>query len=77
MSIQNYLNKIKDAVFGKDIREAIYASIKQCYDDAAVNHDNANMEVKFARGSHNTLNDRLTEHELDLQVERKRIFIIS
>lgn len=63
MSIQNYLNKIKDAVFGKDIREAIYASIKQCYDDATVNHDNANMEVKFARGSHPTLNDRLTEHE--------------
>lgn len=89
MSIQKYLDKIKDAVFGKDIREAIYNSIKQCYDDAAINNDNANMEVKFARGSHPTLNDRLTENEKnqkeineqlvlkanesDLIVERNRI----
>lgn len=62
-NIQNYLNQIKTAVFGKDVRESIHDAIKQCYDDAAVNHDNANMEVKLARGSHNTLNDRLDENE--------------
>ena len=62
-SIQEHLDKIKNAVFGKDVRQAIHDSIKQCYDDAAVNHDNANMEVKLARGSHNTLNDRLVENE--------------
>lgn len=62
-NIQNYLNQIKTAVFGKDVRESIHNAIKQCYDDAAVNHDNANMEVKLARGTYNTLNDRLDENE--------------
>ena len=63
MSIQNYLNQIKNAVFGKDVRQSIHDAIKQCYDDASVDHDNANMEVKLARGSHTTLNDRLNESE--------------
>lgn len=62
-NIQNYLNQIKTAVFGKDVRESIHDAIKQCYDDATVNHDNANMEVKLARGTHNTLNDRLEANE--------------
>lgn len=88
-SIQNYLNQIKSAVFGKDVRQSIHDAIKQCYDDASIDHDNANMEVKLARGSHNTLNDRLDENEknqenlssqldnkaskIELSVERERI----
>ena len=88
-NIQSYLNQIKNAVFGKDVRESIHDAIKQCYDDAAVNHDNANMEVKLARGTHDTLNDRLVENEknqenlssqldskannLDLEVQKVRI----
>lgn len=59
MSITNKLNQIKNAIYGKDVRGAIHDAIKQVYDDASVNHDNANMEVKMARGTHNTLNDRL------------------
>lgn len=59
MSITNKLNQIKNAIYGKDVRGAIHDAIKECYDDATVNHDNANMEVKMARGTHNTLNDRL------------------
>nr|DAU23940.1 MAG TPA: hypothetical protein [Caudoviricetes sp.] len=75
-NIQNYLNQIKTAVFGKDVRESIHDAIKQCYDDASINHDNANMEVKLARGSHNTLNDRLDENEkkqenLSSQLDKK------
>lgn len=76
MSIQNYLNQIKTAVFGKDVRQSIYDAIKQCYDDASVDHDNANMEVKLARGTHETLNDRITENEknqenLSSQLDKK------
>ena len=76
MSIQNYLNQIKTAVFGKDVRQSIHDAIKQCYDDASVDHDNANMEVKLARGTHETLNDRITENEknqenLSSQLETK------
>ena len=59
MSITNKLNQIKNAIYGKEVRGAIHDAIKQVYDDASVNHDNANMEVKMARGIHNTLNDRL------------------
>ena len=89
MSIQNYLNQIKSAVFGKDVRQSIHDAIKQCYDDASIDHDNANMEVKLARGSHDTLNERFTSveeniknnseqleqkaNEKDLEVERNRI----
>lgn len=62
-NITNYLNKIKTAVYGKDVRGAIHDAIKQVYDDASVNHDNANMEVKIARGTHNTLNDRLDKSD--------------
>ena len=58
-NITNYLNKVKTAIYGKEVRGAIHDAIKQVYDDASVEHDNANMEVKLARGTHNTLNDRL------------------
>lgn len=75
-NIQNELNNIKNAVFGKDVRDSIHDAIKTCYDDASVNNDNANMEVKLARGVHNTLNDRLSESdkkqkELSSQLEHK------
>ena len=63
MSIQNYLNQIKSAVFGKDVRQAIHDAIEECYNTASIDHDNANMEVKLARGTHNTLNDRLEANE--------------
>lgn len=66
MSITNYLNKIKTAVYGKDIRGAIHDAIKECYDDATTKHNNANMEVKMARGTHNTLKDRLDETDQKL-----------
>lgn len=66
VSITNKLNQIKNAIYGKEVRGAIHDAIKECYDDASVNHDNANMEVKMARGTHNTLNDRLNNSEQKL-----------
>ena len=62
-NIQNELNNIKNAIYGKDVRNSIHNAIKTCYDDASVNNDNANMEVKLARGTHDTLNSRITENE--------------
>ena len=74
MSITNKLNQIKNAIYGKEVRGAIHDAIKQVYDDASVNHDNANMEVKMARGTHNTLNDRLDNvDEIQAQNEYKQI----
>lgn len=66
MSVQKFLDKIKNGRYGADITDAIIGGIKKCYDDASVNHDNANMEVKMARGTHNTLNDRLDKSEQKL-----------
>ena len=31
--IQTYLDKIKNAIYGKDVRQAIHDSIRQCYED--------------------------------------------
>lgn len=73
MSIQNYLNQIKNAIFGKDIRQAIYDAIKQCYDDASINNDNANMEVKLARGIYQTLKDRLNNNEENIKNNSSKI----
>ena len=66
MSITNELNQIKNAVYGKEVRTAIHDAIRECYNDASINHDNANMEVKMARGTHNTLNERLDSNEQKL-----------
>lgn len=77
-NITNCLNKIKTAIYGKDVRGAIHDAIKQVYDDASVNHDNANMEVKMARGTHNTLNDRLENaDEIQAQTNSQLAKIIS
>lgn len=73
MSIQNYLNQIKNAILGKDVRQAIYEAIKQCYEDASIHNDNANMEVKLARGNHDTLNDRITENEDKTKINSSKL----
>lgn len=33
--ISEYLNKIKSSIYGKDVRQAIYDAISQCYDDVS------------------------------------------
>lgn len=75
-NIRDLLNKIRYATYGKEVRQSIHDAIEECYATASVDHDNANMEVKMARGTHNTLNDRLLENEknqekLSSQLETK------
>ena len=75
-NIRDLLNKIRYATYGKEVRQSIHDAIEECYATASVDHDNANMEVKIARGTHNTLNDRITENEknqenLSSQLETK------
>lgn len=59
MSIGEYLEKIRNAVYGREVRESIAKGIETAYNDASEKHDNANMEVKLARGTHSNLNNRL------------------
>lgn len=65
-SITEELQKIKNAIFGKDVRGAIHDAIKKTYDDAA-KEGNANMEVSFARGFFNTLSERLNRSDEQLE----------
>ena len=60
MSIQEHLNKIRNAIKGSEVRESIAKGIETAYDDASEN-GNANMEVKIARGTHPNLRSRLEE----------------
>lgn len=80
-NINECLNKIKSATFGKDVRNSIHDAIEECYNTASVDHDNANMEVKKARGGYLTLEERLNEENLklgtEIQIERKRIDLLT
>ena len=71
-NIKNELNNIKSAVFGKDVRNSIHDAIEQCYTDASIN-GNANMEVKLARGTHNTLKTDVSKIKEDIASINKNI----
>src|SRR5699024_3767015 len=50
------------------VRESIAKGIETAYNDASEKHDNANMEVKLARGTNPNLNTRLNKmDEVDKQ----------
>lgn len=69
-NIVECLNNIKNAVFGKDVRNAIYTGIKQCYDDAIAN-GHTDMEVAQARNMYKNLNERLNAENADLKNQVK------
>lgn len=76
MNIQDFLNKLKNAVLGSEVKMAIHDAIKKAYEDAA-EQGNANMEVEMARGTEPTLNDRLgkmddKDEEVTAQLAHKR-----
>ena len=62
MSIQEHLNKIRNAIYGREVRESIAKGIETAYNDAS-EKDNANLEVKMARGTNSNLNARLNKME--------------
>ena len=71
-NIKTYLNNIKTAVFGSEVRDSIHDAIQQCYDDASAK-DNANMEVKMARGEYENLGKRLDSHSSQIKdIENKK-----
>ncbi|MBY5009398.1 hypothetical protein [Streptococcus suis] len=76
MGIDNHLKVIKEAVFGRDVRQAIHDGIQQAYDDATAN-GNANMEVAKARGYANTLVERLDQMEQADKTTAQDISVVS
>lgn len=74
-NIQTNLNKIKNAVLGIEVRDSIHDAIKQCYDDASAK-DNANMEVKMARGEYENLGKRLDSHSSQIKdITKNKIYV--
>lgn len=63
--ITEMIKNIRNAIFGKEVRENIASAIEQCYKDASKN-GNANMEVAEARGIFNTLNERLNNSDVKI-----------
>lgn len=63
--ITEYLKKILNARYGKDVRNSIVGAIEQCYEDAT-EQGNANMEVVAARGDFDSLKKRLDATKEDI-----------
>ena len=61
-NITELIKNIRNAILGKDVRESIAGAVEQCYEDASKN-GNANMEVTEARGTFDTLNQRLNNSD--------------
>lgn len=74
MSISEELNKIKNAIYGREVRDAIHDGIKKTYDDASQG-GNANMEVSLARGNFPTLSDRLNSVDSQLADKANRSYV--
>lgn len=70
-NITELIKNIRQAILGKEVRESIAGAIEQCYEDASKN-GNANMEVTEARGSFDTLNQRLNNSD-NVKAEKKEV----
>lgn len=57
-TIKNFIENIKKARYGKDVRQSIVDALEQTYDDAIAN-GHTDMEVVKARDKYDNLNSRL------------------
>lgn len=61
-NIEQELENISNAIYGRDVRSSIVNAIRKVYEDAA-KEGNANMEVEAARGTYETLKERLDTYD--------------
>lgn len=61
-NIIELIKNIRNAIYGKYVRESIASAIEQTYEDASKS-GNANMEVSEARGEFDTLSKRLNNSD--------------
>ncbi len=64
--ISNYLKKIKEAIYGEEVRSSIHDAIEQCYKDATGHPDSVAAVVLG-------LSKEIVERKTDVDTERKRI----
>lgn len=63
--ISEYLQLIKTAIYGREVRDAIHDSIKQCYEDVTTAKTLAN---EAALKIDNFANDILTDEDIDAAI---------
>ncbi len=62
-NITELIKDIRNALFGREVRESIARAIEQCYEDVT-KAGNANAEISEARGRFDTLNKRLNSSDI-------------
>jgi endonuclease/exonuclease/phosphatase family metal-dependent hydrolase len=74
-NIQDYLNLIKNAIYGKDVRQAIHDGIQQCYYDGKAGSTDleARQRLDSAEGSISSLGSRMSTAENDIDVLDSRV----
>lgn len=71
--ITDVLNTIKNAHKGKDMRQAIYDGIQQCYEDATGHPDSVAAAVKKIGEVSANLSKETADRKAEVNTERKRI----
>lgn len=71
--INEYLKKIKEAVYGEEVRDSIHDAIEQCYKDATGHPDSVAATVKEIREVSANLSKETADRKSELDIERKRI----
>lgn len=64
--ITKYIEEIRTAIIGKDVKKAIADAIQTTYTDA-INKGNTAAEVQIARGSYTTLGERINSIEENVE----------
>lgn len=74
-SIQEYLDLIKNAIYGKDVRQAIHDGIQQCYYDGKAGSTDleARQRLDSAEGSIRSLGSRMSTAEGDIDTLDARV----
>lgn len=74
-SIQEHLDLIKNAIYGKDVRQAIHDGIQQCYYDGKAGSTDleARQRLDSAEGSISSLGSRMSTAEGDINTLDARV----
>lgn len=74
-TIQDYLDLIKNAIYGKDVRQAIHNGIQQCYYDGKAGSTDleARQRLDTAEESISSLGSRMSTAENDIDVLDSRV----
>ncbi len=71
--INEYLKKIKEAIYGEEVRNSIHDAIEQCYKDATGHPESVAATVKEIGEVSANLSKETADRKAEVGIERKRI----